>query len=159
DPCCRPLIRAKHSMLPSGWILKQQIAGLQEEFKRNESCWHAAYGKLRDQVEMLTRQNMELRDELSVSGHQKQKAEKNPKAVNFMDRKSEILVLEDIICLILSGKCRSSFSLELAFKWFRLEFKSQKSSLTGSFNSLCIQGWKICAFKEGSISSYVCQGD
>ncbi|XP_055570863.1 centromere protein J-like [Falco cherrug] len=78
-------------------ILKQQIAGLQEEFKRNESCWHAAYSKLRDQVEMLTRQNMELRDELSVSGHQKQKAEKNPKAVNFMDRKSEILVAEAIL--------------------------------------------------------------
>ncbi|XP_054053193.1 centromere protein J-like isoform X1 [Rissa tridactyla] len=70
-------------------ILKQQIAGLQEEFKRNESCWHAAYGKLRDQVEKLTRQNMELRDELRVSEHQRWKAEKNPEAVNFMDRKSE----------------------------------------------------------------------
>ncbi|XP_009327531.1 PREDICTED: centromere protein J-like [Pygoscelis adeliae] len=75
-------------------ILKQQIAGLQEEFKRNESCWHAAYGKLRDQVEMLTRQNMELRDELRVSEHQRWKAEKPPEAVNFMDRKSETLVEE-----------------------------------------------------------------
>ncbi|XP_064365407.1 LOW QUALITY PROTEIN: centromere protein J-like [Dromaius novaehollandiae] len=57
-------------------ILKQQIAGLQEEFKRNKSCWHAAYSKLRDQVEMLTRQNMELQDELRVSEHQRLKVEK-----------------------------------------------------------------------------------
>ncbi|NXN28984.1 CENPJ protein, partial [Nycticryphes semicollaris] len=78
-------------------ILKKQIAGLQEEFKRNESCWHAAYGKLRDQVEMLTRQNMELRDELRVSEHQRWKAEKSPEAVNFMHRKSETLVAETIL--------------------------------------------------------------
>ncbi|KAM9382883.1 centrosomal P4.1-associated protein-like [Phaethornis superciliosus] len=45
-------------------MLKQQIVGLQEELKRNESCWHAAYTQLRDQVEMLTRQNRELQDEL-----------------------------------------------------------------------------------------------
>ncbi|NXF72147.1 CENPJ protein, partial [Sclerurus mexicanus] len=78
-------------------ILKQQIAGLQEEFKRNESCWRAAYSKLRDQVELLTRQNMELRDELRVSQHQRWKAERNPKAMNFLDRKSETPVAEAIL--------------------------------------------------------------
>ncbi|XP_051471242.1 centromere protein J-like [Apus apus] len=78
-------------------ILKQQIAGLQEEFKRNETCWHAAYGKLRDQVEMLTRQNMELRDEIRVSEYQRWKAEKTPEAVNFMNRKSETPVTEAIL--------------------------------------------------------------
>ncbi|NXE87493.1 CENPJ protein, partial [Menura novaehollandiae] len=78
-------------------ILKQQVAGLQEEFKRNESFWRAAYSKLRDQVELLTRQNMELRDELRVSEHQRRKAEKNPKAANFMDRKSETPVAEAIL--------------------------------------------------------------
>ncbi|NXK19894.1 CENPJ protein, partial [Arenaria interpres] len=78
-------------------ILKQQIAGLQEEFKRNESCWHAAYGKLRDQVEMLTRQNTELRDELRDSEYQRWKAAKKPEAVNFMDRKSETPVAEAIL--------------------------------------------------------------
>ncbi|XP_054676190.1 uncharacterized protein LOC129204357 isoform X2 [Grus americana] len=78
-------------------ILKEQIAGLQEEFKRNESCWHAAYSKLRDQVEMLTRQNMELRDELRVSEHQRWKAEEKPEAVNFVDRKSETPVAEAIL--------------------------------------------------------------
>lgn len=90
--------------------------GLQEEFKRNESCWHAAYGKLREQVEMLTRQNMELRDELRVSEHQRWKAEKNSEAVNFMNRKPETPVLEDITCLIclVSEKVRCSFSLKMA---------------------------------------------
>ncbi|XP_026701691.1 T-complex protein 10A homolog [Athene cunicularia] len=78
-------------------ILKHQIAGLQEEFKRNESCWHAAYSKLRDQVEMLTRQNMELQDELRVSEHQRRKAENPPEAVNFMDRKSKTPVAEAIL--------------------------------------------------------------
>ncbi|XP_009469778.1 PREDICTED: centromere protein J-like [Nipponia nippon] len=78
-------------------ILKQQIVRLQEKFKRNESCWHAAYSKLRDQVEMLIRQNMELRDELRVSEHQRWKAEKNPEAVNFIDRKSEPPVAEAIL--------------------------------------------------------------
>ncbi|NWX52622.1 CENPJ protein, partial [Steatornis caripensis] len=78
-------------------ILKQQIAGLQEEFKRNESCWHAAYGKLRDQLETLTRQNMELRDELRVSELQRWKAERNQETVNFMDRKSETPVAEAIL--------------------------------------------------------------
>ncbi|NXH29614.1 CENPJ protein, partial [Myiagra hebetior] len=78
-------------------ILKQQIAGLQEEFKRTESYWHAAYSKLRDQVELLTRQNMELRDELRVSEHQRWKAENNPKAMNFMDRKSETPVVAEAI--------------------------------------------------------------
>ncbi|NXA58436.1 CENPJ protein, partial [Mohoua ochrocephala] len=78
-------------------ILKQQVAGLQEEFKRTESYWRAAYSKLRDQVELLTRQNVELRDELRVSEHQRRKAEQNPKAVNFMDRKSETLVAEAIL--------------------------------------------------------------
>jgi len=63
---------------------------------------------------MLTRQNMELRDELRVAEHQRRKAEKKPEAVNFMDRKPETPVLADIICLTLFEKFRCSFSLQLA---------------------------------------------
>lgn len=133
---CRLLSRTKGSMLVSGYIrwaclvqsrqwhgtllffhwqiLKQQIAGLQEEFKRTESYWRAACSTLRDQVELLTRQIMELWDELRDSGYQRQKAEKkNPKAITFMDTKSETLVLEDTLCLTLFEKF-SSFSLELS---------------------------------------------
>ncbi|NXB05866.1 CENPJ protein, partial [Cnemophilus loriae] len=90
-------ITGEHVKSEEMQILKQQIAGLQEEFKRTESYWRAAYSKLRDQVELLTRQNTELRDELRVSEHQRRKAEKNPKAVNFMDRKSETPVAEAIL--------------------------------------------------------------
>ncbi|XP_065592570.1 LOW QUALITY PROTEIN: uncharacterized protein LOC136048717 [Cyrtonyx montezumae] len=78
-------------------ILKQQIKGLQEEFRRNESSWHAAYGKLRDQVEKLTRQNMELRDELRDSEHRRMKAERKTGAASIMDRKSETPVAEAIL--------------------------------------------------------------
>ncbi|XP_029766902.1 T-complex protein 10A homolog 2 [Terrapene carolina triunguis] len=78
-------------------MLKQQIAGLQEEFRRNESHWHAAHGKLKHQIEMLTKQNLELRDELRVSEHQRLEAEKKSGAVDFISRKSETPVSEAIL--------------------------------------------------------------
>ncbi|XP_072188305.1 uncharacterized protein [Excalfactoria chinensis] len=78
-------------------ILKQQIAGLQEEFRRNESCWHAAYCKLRDQVEMLTRQNMELRVELRGSEYKRLKAERKRGTVNLTDGKFQTPVAEAIL--------------------------------------------------------------
>uniref|UniRef100_A0A674K8L4 Centromere protein J C-terminal domain-containing protein n=1 Tax=Terrapene triunguis TaxID=2587831 RepID=A0A674K8L4_9SAUR len=78
-------------------MLKQQIAGLQEEFRRNESHWHAAHGKLKHQIEMLTKQNLELRDELRVSEHQRLEAEKKSGAVDFISRKSETPVLKDLL--------------------------------------------------------------
>uniref|UniRef100_A0A8C0GZ10 Centromere protein J C-terminal domain-containing protein n=1 Tax=Chelonoidis abingdonii TaxID=106734 RepID=A0A8C0GZ10_CHEAB len=78
-------------------MLKQQIAELQEEFRRNESHWHAAHGKLKNQIEMLTKQNLELRDELRVSEHQRLEAEKKSGAVDFISRKSETPVLKDLL--------------------------------------------------------------
>ncbi|NWT89402.1 CENPJ protein, partial [Lanius ludovicianus] len=106
-------VTGEHDKSEEMQILKQQIAGLQEEFKRTESYWHAAYSKLRDQVELLTRQNMELRDELRISEHQRQKAEKNPKATNFMDRKSETPVAE----AILRGTASSSKPEESSWRY------------------------------------------
>ncbi|NXB37378.1 CENPJ protein, partial [Eulacestoma nigropectus] len=110
-------------------ILEQQIAGLQEEFKRTESYWCAAYSKLRDQVELLTRQNMELRDELRVSEHQRWKAEKNSKAMNFMDRKSDTPVAE----AILRGTASSSKPEESSW---RDNHKSHSTSHVGLKTSL-----------------------
>ncbi|NWV79857.1 CENPJ protein, partial [Dasyornis broadbenti] len=114
-------------------ILKQQIAGLQEEFRRNESCWHAAYSKLRHQVELLTRQNMELQDELRVSERQRQKTEKNPKAVNFINRKSETPVAE----AILRGTTSSSKPEESAWrdnhKGHSISYMGLKTSLQKHF--------------------------
>uniref|UniRef100_A0A8C8SWA2 Centromere protein J C-terminal domain-containing protein n=1 Tax=Pelusios castaneus TaxID=367368 RepID=A0A8C8SWA2_9SAUR len=80
-------------------MLKQQIAGLQEEFRRNESHWHAAHDKLKNQIELLTKQNLELRDELRVSEHQRLEAEKKSGAVDFISRKSESPVLKDLLSL------------------------------------------------------------
>ncbi|XP_043367227.1 centromere protein J-like isoform X2 [Dermochelys coriacea] len=78
-------------------MLKQQIARLQEEFRRNESRWHATHGKLKNQIEMLTKQNLELRDELRVSEHQRLEAEKKSGAVDFISRKSQTPVSEAIL--------------------------------------------------------------
>uniref|UniRef100_A0A8B9GGU0 Uncharacterized protein n=1 Tax=Amazona collaria TaxID=241587 RepID=A0A8B9GGU0_9PSIT len=99
------------------------------EVLQNESCWHAAYNKLRDQVEMLTRQNMELRDGLRVSDHQRCKEEKHPEAVNFMDRKSE--TPGEKCCYPLLTQDTASLG---GIKCFRLQFKRQNSGLSGSFH-------------------------
>ncbi|NXG90246.1 CENPJ protein, partial [Stercorarius parasiticus] len=157
-------------------ILKQQIAGLQEEFKRNESCWHSAYGKLRDQVEMLTRQNMELRDELRVSEHQRWKAEKNPEAVDFMDRKSETLVAEAILRETASSTKQEERSQRNNHKSHSIPHVGPKTSLQKHFfrdvnskvvHQLSPTGTRtddrkspgavshLSAFKEPNSSSYV----
>ncbi|XP_066479006.1 centromere protein J-like [Tiliqua scincoides] len=74
-------------------ILKQQIAGLQEEFRRNESYWHVAHGKLRSQVEALTKQNQELQDELRASEYQRMETERKHGAADFIGQKAEIPVV------------------------------------------------------------------
>ncbi|NXD62235.1 CENPJ protein, partial [Eolophus roseicapillus] len=114
-------------------ILKQQIAGLQEEFKRNESCWHAAYNKLRDQVEMLIRQNMKLRDGLRVSEHQRWKEEKHPQTVNFMDRKSETPVAEAILRETAPSPKQEERSWRENHKSYRMSYMGQKTSLQKPF--------------------------
>ncbi|NXH80919.1 CENPJ protein, partial [Edolisoma coerulescens] len=114
-------------------ILKQQIAGLQEEFKRTESYWHAAYSKLRDQVELLTRQNTELRDELRVSEHQRQKAEKIPKAMNFTDRKSETPVAEAILRGTASSSKPEESSWRDNHKSYSISHMGLKTSLQKHF--------------------------
>ncbi|XP_057262926.1 centromere protein J-like [Pezoporus wallicus] len=114
-------------------ILKQQIAGLQEEFKRNESCWHAAYNKLRDQVEMLTRQNTKLLDGLRVSEHQRWKEEKHPEAVNFTDRKSETPVAEAILRETASSSKQEGRSWRDNHKSYHMSYMGPKTSLQRHF--------------------------
>uniref|UniRef100_W5NFG0 Centromere protein J C-terminal domain-containing protein n=1 Tax=Lepisosteus oculatus TaxID=7918 RepID=W5NFG0_LEPOC len=52
--------------------LKEQMRALQEEFKQRESHWSAAHRQLKSQVEALTRENVDLRDELRVSERHQQ---------------------------------------------------------------------------------------
>ncbi|NXI90122.1 CENPJ protein, partial [Psophia crepitans] len=157
-------------------ILKQQIVGLQEEFKRNESCWHAAYDKLRDQVEVLTRQNMELRDELRVSERQRWKAEKNPEAVNLMDKKSETPVAEAILRETASSSKQEERSWRDNHRSHSISYVGPKTSLKKHFfrdvNSKVVHQLSptgrrpddrkspgaishLSGFKEPNLSSYV----
>ncbi|XP_054945376.1 centromere protein J isoform X2 [Physeter macrocephalus] len=55
-------------LLTSGWheALKQQIADLQEDLKRKEAKWSSTHGRLRSQIEMLVKENTDLREEIKV---------------------------------------------------------------------------------------------
>ncbi|XP_054433434.1 centromere protein J [Pteronotus mesoamericanus] len=46
--------------------LKQQIADLQEDLKRKEAKWSSTHGRLRSQIEVLVKENMDLREEIKV---------------------------------------------------------------------------------------------
>ncbi|XP_060096938.1 centromere protein J-like [Heteronotia binoei] len=72
-------------------MLRQQISGLQEEIRRNESHWHAAHGELRSQVEALTKQNLQLQDELRVSKHQRMEAKRRQEPLVSIEREAEVL--------------------------------------------------------------------
>ncbi|XP_039199706.1 centromere protein J-like isoform X3 [Crotalus tigris] len=70
-------------------MLKKQIAGLQEEFRRNKIHWQAAHSRLRSQVELLTKQNLALQDEFGISEHQKMETQRKHGAVDVINRRSE----------------------------------------------------------------------
>ncbi|KAM4860184.1 centrosomal P4.1-associated protein [Thomomys bottae] len=46
--------------------LKQQVADLQEDLKKKEAKWSSAQGRLRSQIEMLVKENTDLREEIKV---------------------------------------------------------------------------------------------
>ncbi|XP_048351513.1 centromere protein J [Sphaerodactylus townsendi] len=46
--------------------LKQQVAAFQEDLKQREVKWSATHMRLRDQIEALTRENTELREEIRI---------------------------------------------------------------------------------------------
>ncbi|KAJ7342197.1 hypothetical protein JRQ81_009643 [Phrynocephalus forsythii] len=77
--------------------IQQQIAGLQEEFRRNETQWHAAHDELKSQLEALTKQNLELQDELRISEHQKMEAERKHRRVACLGRRAETPVSAAIL--------------------------------------------------------------
>ncbi|XP_008054812.1 centromere protein J [Carlito syrichta] len=47
-------------------VLKQQIADLQEDLKRKETKWSSTHSRLRSQIEMLVKENTDLREEIKV---------------------------------------------------------------------------------------------
>ncbi|XP_068281376.1 centromere protein J isoform X3 [Nyctibius grandis] len=46
--------------------LKQQIADLQEDLKRKEAKWSTTHRRLKDQIEALVNENMELKEEVKI---------------------------------------------------------------------------------------------
>ncbi|KAM7115414.1 centrosomal P4.1-associated protein isoform 1-T1 [Molossus nigricans] len=46
--------------------LKQQVADLQEDLKRKEAKWSSTHGRLRSQIEMLVKENTDLREEIKL---------------------------------------------------------------------------------------------
>ncbi|XP_077014886.1 centrosomal P4.1-associated protein isoform X2 [Tamandua tetradactyla] len=46
--------------------LKQQIADLQEDLKRKEAKWLSTHSRLRSQIEMLVKENTDLREEIKM---------------------------------------------------------------------------------------------
>uniref|UniRef100_A0A8C8E6A3 Centrosomal P4.1-associated protein n=1 Tax=Otus sunia TaxID=257818 RepID=A0A8C8E6A3_9STRI len=46
--------------------LKQQIAELQEDLKRREAKWSTTHRRLKDQIETLVNENMELKEEVKI---------------------------------------------------------------------------------------------
>ncbi|XP_074996101.1 centrosomal P4.1-associated protein isoform X1 [Calonectris borealis] len=47
-------------------VLKQQIAELQEDLKRKEAKWSTTHRRLKDQIETLVNENMELKEEVKI---------------------------------------------------------------------------------------------
>ncbi|XP_069035321.1 centromere protein J isoform X2 [Lepisosteus oculatus] len=83
--------------------LKEQMRALQEEFKQRESHWSAAHRQLKSQVEALTRENVDLRDELRVSERHQQETWWSHHTTAQCTTKAETPVSE----AILTGTCRA----------------------------------------------------
>ncbi|XP_070589944.1 desmoplakin-like isoform X2 [Erythrolamprus reginae] len=90
-PECQTLVPAVKKEEESEQIrmLKKQIAGLQEELRRSKIHWQTAHSRLRTQVETLTKQNLELQDELAMSEHHKMETQRKHGAVDIINRRSE----------------------------------------------------------------------
>jgi centromere protein J len=81
--------------------LKQQIADLQEDLKRKETKWSSTQSRLRSQIEMLVKENTDLREEIKVmerfrldAWKRAEAMENSPKACQYMmaTKKDESMV-------------------------------------------------------------------
>ncbi|XP_051882499.1 centromere protein J-like [Pristis pectinata] len=68
-------------------VLKQQIVDLQEELKRKELRWSSTYTRLRNQIDALTKENQELRDEVKIM--ERLRLETWKKADTAIEKKTE----------------------------------------------------------------------
>ncbi|XP_072205489.1 centrosomal P4.1-associated protein [Excalfactoria chinensis] len=61
--------------------LKQQMAELQEDFKRKEAKWSTTHRRLKDQIDALVNENMELKEEVKIMERFRLEAWKKVEAV------------------------------------------------------------------------------
>lgn len=61
--------------------LKQQIAELQEDLKRKEAKWSTTHRRLKDQIDALVNENMELKEEVKIMERFRLEAWKKVEAV------------------------------------------------------------------------------
>lgn len=61
--------------------LKQQIAELQEDLKRKEAKWSTTHRRLKDQIDALVNENMELKEEDKIMERFRLEAWKKVEAV------------------------------------------------------------------------------
>ncbi|KAK2112590.1 hypothetical protein P7K49_012337 [Saguinus oedipus] len=76
--------------------LKQQIADLREDLKRKETKWSSTHGRLRSQIEMLVRENTDLREEIKVMERFRLDAWKRAEAIESsleVEKKDKLTVL------------------------------------------------------------------
>ncbi|KAM6178968.1 centrosomal P4.1-associated protein [Rhynchocyon petersi] len=75
--------------------LKQQIADLQEDLKRKEAKWSSTHSRLRSQIEMLVKENTDLREEIKVMERFRLDAWKRAEAVESSIRVDPCLTAEN----------------------------------------------------------------
>ncbi|XP_078412879.1 uncharacterized protein LOC144689571 [Cetorhinus maximus] len=78
-------------------LLKQQLGQLQEDFRKNESRWSCAHNCLRNQIDTLTKENIELRDELKAVECHRQESVKETETANLISKKFETPVSDAIV--------------------------------------------------------------
>ncbi|GCC30296.1 hypothetical protein chiPu_0008744, partial [Chiloscyllium punctatum] len=74
-------------------FLKHQLSQLQEDFRKNESKWSHAHKCLRNQIDTLTKENIELRDELkAVDCHRQEPMKKTEISKKFETPVSDAII-------------------------------------------------------------------
>ncbi|XP_037655610.1 centromere protein J isoform X2 [Choloepus didactylus] len=73
--------------------LKEQIAELQEDLKRKEAKWLSTHGRLRSQIEMLVKENTDLREEIKVMERFRLDAWKKAEAIEGSIRADQCITI------------------------------------------------------------------
>uniref|UniRef100_A0A4W3HXN4 Centromere protein J-like n=1 Tax=Callorhinchus milii TaxID=7868 RepID=A0A4W3HXN4_CALMI len=70
-------------------LLKQQLGQLQEELRKNESGWATSHNHLQNQIQLLTKENNDLRGEVKAIEHQRQEAVRKAETAALISRIAE----------------------------------------------------------------------